>query len=82
MKDINETIKFEILEERLKEINKCILGSNLEFSIKEEQNGIFGYTIYTTNIFTKEIMTSRTIINKYAVLEYICGLERGIALMV
>jgi hypothetical protein len=82
VQEINESIKMETLQSRLENINECLVGKNLKFILEEENtNDIFNYTLKGINKLTKEVMTIRVMTDKNAVLQYIAGLEKGIALM-
>lgn len=73
-------VKEEILLKKIEWINKMLTGKEERFLLKGRDTEEETYTIYIQNKFTNNIMSARMLIDSYDVLQYLCGIEKGIQL--
>lgn len=80
--EIENSIKIEILQERIEDINKNLIGKKEYFILEEENGNTFNYTLKVQDKQTKRILSTRGFIGKIEVLEYICGFEKAMQLFI
>ena len=73
-------VKEEILLKKIEWINKMLTGKEERFLLKGRDTEEETYTIYIQNKFTNNIVSARMLIDSYDVLQYLCGIEKGIQL--
>jgi hypothetical protein len=77
--EINDSIKEEVLQERLAVINKFLKNRRIYFTLERENtNDIFQYTLRGINRKTNEVESVRILIDKYSTLQYINGFEKAL----
>lgn len=73
-------VKEEVLLKKIEWINKMLTGKEERFLLKGRDTEEETYTIYIQNKFTNNIISARMLIDSYDVLQYLCGIEKGIQL--
>lgn len=73
-------VEEEILLKKIEWINKMLIGKKERFLLKGKDTEKETYTIYIQNKFTNDIISARMLIDSYDVLQYLCGIEKGIQL--
>ena len=73
-------VKEEILLKKIEWINKMLIGKEERFLLKGRDTEEETYTIYIQNKSTNNIVSARMLIDSYDVLQYLCGIEKGIQL--
>lgn len=76
--EINKSIKFDILQERIKEINKNLCGLRYPMYEIEKypktKDKLFNYEIKAIDKVTKEIIFTRILMDEYSTLQYLDGI--------
>lgn len=81
-KEINNSIKIEVLQERINQLNKMLYG--LKYPVYEiekytkTKDKLFNYEIKAIDKTTKEIIFTRILLDEYSTLQYLDGILHGL----
>lgn len=81
-REINKNIKFDILQERINQINKMLCGLKYPaFEIEKytkTKDKLFNYELKAINKITKEIIFTKILLDEYSTLQYLDGILHGL----
>lgn len=77
--EVNKSITEEILQKKVEEVNNLLIGTKVRISLtkeKQETDKIFNYTIQVIDGVTNNVISSRILIDKYDVMQYLDGMVK------